>query len=97
MNRMTVRWSRIAAAGMLGIGCAGPAAATTYQVSNASALLSALTEVKPGDTISLASGTYSGNFVATRSGVKGQPIVLSGPTTAVLTNSGGYGCSLQAD
>ncbi|HEY9029157.1 MAG TPA: hypothetical protein VIP05_33035 [Burkholderiaceae bacterium] len=81
-----------AAACLLG----APAWATTYDVSTASELTSALGKVNPGDTISLAAGTYRGSFTATRSGAKGNPITLKGPSTAVLTNSG-YGFHLQAN
>ncbi len=76
---------------------AGTADATTYPVSSSSQLQSALGKVVAGDTIQLASGTYSGSFVATRSGSKGHPITLAGPAGAVLTNSNGYGFSLQAN
>ena len=69
---------------------------TDYAVSTASALASALGKVNPGDTITLAAGTYSGSFSATRSGAKGKWITLKGPATAVLTNSG-YGFHLQAN
>ncbi len=72
-----------------------PARATTYDVSTAAQLTSALGKVQPGDKIMLAAGTYHGSFSATRSGAKGKAITLKGPSTAVLTNSG-YGFHLQA-
>lgn len=59
----------------------------TLQVSTAAALSAALAEANPGDTIELAAGTYSGTFVATRSGTATQPITLRGPATAVLQNN----------
>jgi hypothetical protein len=75
-----------------------PAAwSTTYAVSTAAQLTDALGKVSPGDTITLAAGTYSGSFAATRSGTTGHPITLSGPATAILTNSGGYGFHLEAN
>jgi hypothetical protein len=73
-----------------------PAWCTTYPVSTASQLTDALGKVNPGDTITLAAGTYRGSFTATRSGAKGKPITLSGPASAILTNSG-YGFHLQAN
>lgn len=79
------------------VAWAGVAQAATYSVSSSSQLQSALGKVVAGDTIQLAAGTYSGSFVATRSGSKGHPITLSGPAGAILSNSGGYGFSLQAD
>ena len=86
----------LAAALCVGAGWMSDAAATTYSVSDASGLSSALGKVNPGDKIKLAAGTYKGSFVATRSGAKGNPITLTGPSTAILTNSS-YGFSLKAN
>jgi hypothetical protein len=88
--------ARIGALAAAACLAASPAWATTYNVSTASALNSALGKVVPGDVVSLAAGTYSGSFTATRSGAKGNPITLKGPATAVLTGSG-YGFHLQAN
>jgi hypothetical protein len=83
---------------LAGAACAAActcAAATTWPVSTPAELTNALAHVEPGDTITLASGTYPGSFTATRSGTRGHPITLGGPADAVLTNSG-YGFHLQA-
>lgn len=85
-----------AVAATLALVGAAPANATQYPVKDAAGLQSALGKVVAGDVIVLASGTYRGSFVATRSGAKGKPIVLKGPASAVLTNSG-YGFSLKAN
>ncbi|MDB5801512.1 MAG: hypothetical protein JWL63_2451 [Rhodocyclales bacterium] len=66
---------------------------TTYNVTNGSTLTTALGKVVAGDTIIMASGTYSGAFVITRSGAKNKPITLQGPSGAVMTSSG-YGLRL---
>jgi hypothetical protein len=63
-----------------------PAATRTVNVSNQSALGSALANAQPGDRIVLAPGTYDGSRkIAGRSGTQSQPIVLCGPRSAVLT------------
>jgi hypothetical protein len=76
----------------------------TVKVSTAAQLTAALTAAKPGQTIQLAPGTYSGVFLGTTSGTANAPITLTGPTTAVLTNpdttgtvGAGYGLHLVAD
>jgi parallel beta-helix repeat protein len=61
---------------------------TGTRVSTASELSAALAKVKPGSTILLAPGTYSGHFVATVSGSKGSPISLCGPADAILDGGG---------
>ncbi|MEK8030230.1 right-handed parallel beta-helix repeat-containing protein [Ideonella sp. DXS29W] len=88
-------WLTVTAAATMLMASAA-AHATKYEVSDANGLLSALGKVVPGDVIVLAPGTYRGSFVATRSGAKGNPITLKGPSSAVLTNSG-YGFSLKAN
>lgn len=45
-----------------------PASAATVEVSTAAQLKTALTNARPGDTIHLADGTYTGNFKATTPG-----------------------------
>lgn len=64
---------------------------TRWNVQDAATLTAALAAVAPGDTISLAAGTYDGAFYATRSGTSAEPITLTGPRTAILTNTAG-GC-----
>ena len=60
-----------------------PATARTA-VSSASGLKSALASARPGETIVLAPGVYSGNFTASRSGTASAPITLCGSRNAVL-------------
>ena len=76
---------------------------TTINVSTSANLLAALKAVKPGDTISLANGTYSGTFIGTTSGTASAPITLTGGSGAILTNGdtsgaigSGYGFHLEA-
>lgn len=80
------------------------AAGTTVNVATAAQLTAALSAAKPGETIQLAAGHYSGTFVATASGTASQPITLTGPATAILNNGTNpdkigtsYGFHLQAD
>jgi hypothetical protein len=61
-------------------------AATTYNVSTATQLKSALAAAKPGDTISLANGNYADQFVATTPGTASAPITLTGGANAVLSD-----------
>jgi len=56
-------------------------------VDSAAELTAALADAEPGDVITLASGTYDGTFFATRSGTDDAPITLTGPRTAVLSNT----------
>ncbi|MFE7395551.1 right-handed parallel beta-helix repeat-containing protein [Streptomyces sp. NPDC057557] len=70
-------------------------AATVIDVSTAAQLRSALTAAAPGDTISLADGTYTGNFKATVPGTASARITLTGSAKAVLTAGGGYGLHLD--
>ncbi|WP_163568458.1 right-handed parallel beta-helix repeat-containing protein [Fodinicola feengrottensis] len=58
-------------------------------VSTTDELVAALAAATPGQTIDMAPGHYDGNFFATRKGTAGQPITLTGPRTAVLSNSAG--------
>ncbi|MDI5963784.1 right-handed parallel beta-helix repeat-containing protein [Streptomyces sp. SL13] len=113
MTTRTRRISLLATAALLPLGvlaatgasAATPAASgTTIAVSTSAELTSALASVKAGDTISLAGGvTYSGAFDATTSGTSSAPITLTGPSSAILTNSDssgdlgtGYGFHLEA-
>ncbi|WP_217709717.1 right-handed parallel beta-helix repeat-containing protein [Amycolatopsis sp. Hca4] len=59
-------------------------AATTISVATATQLSAALSAAKPGDTIVLADGDYSGAFVATKPGTASAPITLTGSAKAVL-------------
>lgn len=63
-------------------------------VSTASELSIALSNARPGDTIALADGVYTGKFTAAVSGTAQAPITIVGSRAAVLTSgriSGGYG------
>ncbi|MFS8104593.1 right-handed parallel beta-helix repeat-containing protein [Lentzea alba] len=66
-------------------------AQATIPVSTADQLKTALANAKPGDTISLASGTYRGSFVTQKAGTSSNPITLTGPSSAVLINDGPSG------
>ena len=71
---------------------------STVRVTTAEALSTALDAARPGTVIDLAPGTYSGRFVATRSGTTKKPIYLCGPRGAVLDAGaikGGYGLHLD--
>jgi hypothetical protein len=73
---------------------AGPG--STVSVSTAAGLTSALAAARPGQTISLADGTYTGRFEAAASGTAGAPITLTGSSAAVLsTGSLGSGYALH--
>ncbi|WP_411074348.1 right-handed parallel beta-helix repeat-containing protein [Streptomyces sp. cmx-4-7] len=74
---------------------ASPSAAATIEVTTAAQLKSALTAARPGDTIHLADGTYTGNFKATTPGTSSARITLTGSPRAVLTAGGGYGLHLN--
>ncbi|GAA2814385.1 cellulase family glycosylhydrolase [Kribbella solani] len=64
-------------------------------VSTSAELKAALANAKPGDTIKLADGTYTGNFKTTVKGTASAPITLTGSAGAVLKASGGYGLHLN--
>lgn len=74
-----------------------PTGATTagaVVVSTVSELSIALSKARPGDTIALADGVYTGKFTAAVSGTAQAPITIVGSRAAVLTSgriSGGYG------
>ncbi|MBD0710509.1 MULTISPECIES: right-handed parallel beta-helix repeat-containing protein [unclassified Streptomyces] len=74
---------------------AAPASATPVEVATAAQLKSALAAARPGDTIHLADGTYTGNFKATVPGTASSRITLTGSSRAVLTAGGGYGLHLN--
>lgn len=71
----------------VGVVSEAPAAhaATTVSVSTSSQLTKALRKAVPGQVISLRDGTYTGRFVATKSGSGSAPITLVGSRKAVLT------------
>ena len=73
---------------------------SVVNVSNASQLTTALTNAQPGQTIQLADGTYSGRFVAARSGTSASKITLQGSRNAILNGGStgtGYGFNLKAN
>jgi hypothetical protein len=61
----------------------------TVPVSTPVQLSAALADARPGDTITMAPGTYDGAFYATASGTAAAPITLTGPGTARLSNTRG--------
>jgi hypothetical protein len=65
--------------------------AATTNCSTASCLTSALASAAAGDTIILASGTYTGNFVAAANGTSSNPIVIksASATSKAIINGGG--------
>ena len=75
----------------------GTAAPGVVRVANSKELKAALAAAAPGQTIQLADGTYTGNFVATAPGTADRRITLSGSANAVLTTTtgGGYGLYLN--
>ena len=60
----------------------------TVTVSSTSELSAALSKARPGDSIRLSDGTYSGEFEATASGTSSDPIFLCGGSGAVLSGDG---------
>jgi hypothetical protein len=66
-------------------------------VSTASQLTAALAAAVKGDVITMADGTYSGNFVSTASGASAAPITLTGSRNAIIKGSSissGYGMQI---
>ncbi len=63
----------------------------TVSVKDADGLEAALADAEPGDVISMADGTYTGNFVATDSGTASSPIYLCGGPDAILEGDGFQG------
>ena len=69
-------------------------AAGTVAVSTSAELDAALAAARPGQSIQLGDGTYTGKFVASASGTDVAPITLSGSRAAVLSSGSlksGYG------
>ncbi|WP_416986317.1 hypothetical protein [Streptomyces sp. T028] len=58
--------------------------AASVKVSDTATLEQALAQAQPGDSISLANGTYVGNFTAETSGTAAKPIFLCGGSGAVV-------------
>lgn len=74
-----------------------PTGGRTVNVSTAAELTAALASAQPGDSITMADGTYSGHFTSTASGTLSAPITLKGSRNAILdggTLGGGYTFSL---
>ncbi|MEU4927560.1 right-handed parallel beta-helix repeat-containing protein [Streptomyces yokosukanensis] len=81
-----------------GLLLATPVAASatpTVEVTTAAQLKTALADARPGDTIHLADGTYTGNFKASVPATSSARITLTGSPGAVLTAGGGYGLHLN--
>jgi len=82
------------------IALATPAEAASTTVSTASQLKAALKTAAPGDTITLADGTYTGKFVAATDATAAAPITLVGSRAAVLTTGStgsGYALNVTGD
>ncbi|GAB2449912.1 hypothetical protein HD599_002136 [Conyzicola lurida] len=75
-------------------------AADVVTVRDSAGLARALKAARAGQTISLAAGRYSGEFVAAASGTASAPVTLTGPRTAVLTTGStgsGYALHITGD
>jgi hypothetical protein len=68
-------------------GCSAFSYRRQVNVSSGSQLSSALRYAQPGDCIQLASGTYSSQPMVTRSGTSTDDIILTGPSTAVVSGA----------
>lgn len=66
-----------------------PKTPNVVNVSNASELSSALSNAKAGDVITLAAGTYGGEFTLTTSGTATNPIVIRGVDRDTVILDGG--------
>ncbi|GAB3893961.1 hypothetical protein GCM10029964_071560 [Kibdelosporangium lantanae] len=84
LRRVAMTVAGVAALTLLSVQAAQ--AATTYKVKNSAELKTALASVKPGDTITLADGSYADQFIATRAGSASAPITLTGGEGAVLSD-----------
>ncbi|MET7650218.1 MULTISPECIES: hypothetical protein [unclassified Streptomyces] len=62
--------------------------ASNVKVKDTATLEQALAQARPGDSISLANGTYAGNFTAEASGTEAKPIFLCGGSGAVIDGGG---------
>lgn len=61
--------------------------ASTVKVSTAEELTAALAAARPGETIALADGSYTGKFTTGAQGTAAEPITLTGSARAVLHSS----------
>ena len=68
----------------------GPASPRIRNVNNGDELRSALVSVAPGDIVTLAPGTYTGNYAIGISGTAANPIVIRGadPNSVILDAQG---------
>ncbi|CAN5901934.1 hypothetical protein BH11MYX3_BH11MYX3_01780 [soil metagenome] len=73
---------------------ANPAAPRAVAVSSAAQLTTALAAAQPGDVITLAAGTYAGNFAIHASGTATNPIVIRGVSGSVLDGGNCTGCNV---
>jgi hypothetical protein len=75
---------------------ADPPAPRRISVNNAAALQTALNASAAGDIITVADGTYTGNFDVPRAGAAGNPIVIRGTSQAgtILDGAGCTGCNV---
>jgi hypothetical protein len=92
---LTSLFAATAATGGLLLSAGPTAAAPTIEVGTAAQLKAALGNAKPGDTIHLADGTYTGNFKASAPATATARITVTGSPKAVLTAGGGYGLHLN--
>ncbi|GAA0817645.1 cellulose binding domain-containing protein [Spirilliplanes yamanashiensis] len=78
----------------------GPPAGPVVDVRTAAQLEAAVAAARPGQTIRLAPGTYHGAFVARTVATAAQPVTVTGPATAILTNpepaGSNPGCTVPA-
>ncbi len=75
---------------------ADPPALRQVSVSDANSLNAALSGARPGDIITLANGTYSGQFAISSSGTATNPIVIRGASRdgVILDGADCYGCNV---
>lgn len=74
---------------------APPTGGDVVNVTDGQTLKAALAAARPGQTIQLADGTYTGNFKITAAGTAAAPITLTGSRNAVLSTSSGGGNVIQ--
>lgn len=62
----------------------------TYDVSSSSELKKAFNQVVAGDVINMAMGEYTSEYtISSKNGTETNPITLTGPRTAIISNYGG--------
>ena len=77
-----------------------PPSGPIIDVATAAQFTAALAAVRPGQTIRLAPGTYAGSFIGRQAATGSEPITVTGPATAILTNpdsAGSSTCSVPVD